>query len=286
MREGGIAAAVFALVADLPVLAVRDGRIVPARDFRPGEARANYRHQLAVLKRFTAAGPLAESDDPAALKAAFAAHRPAAIIGVEGGDFLEGAAERVAEAAADGVRVITFVHYRVNELADNQTSPPVHGGLSKAGRAVIRAMEENGILLDLAHASEEATRQALDAASRPVLLSHTALRREGLTHPRLISAEHARMVAEHGGVIGVVPWGIGQRRLADYVTEIRRMIEVAGIDHVAIGTDMDATYRPVFTSYRDWPELVAALKDAGLSRHELRKLMGGNFLRIWKATRS
>ncbi|RMF14243.1 MAG: hypothetical protein D6757_06680, partial [Alphaproteobacteria bacterium] len=58
---------------------------------------------------------------------------------------------------------------------------------------------------------------------------------------------------------------------------------VAGIDHVAIGTDMDANYRPVFTSYRDWPELVAALKDAGLSRHELRKLMGGNFLRIWKA---
>ncbi|RMF14406.1 MAG: hypothetical protein D6757_06325, partial [Alphaproteobacteria bacterium] len=107
MREGGIAAAVFSLVADLPVLAVKGGRIVPARDFRPGEARANYRYQLAVLKRFTAAGPLVESDDPAALKAAFDARRPAAIIGVEGGDFLEGAAERVAEAVADGVRVIT-----------------------------------------------------------------------------------------------------------------------------------------------------------------------------------
>ncbi len=283
MREGGIAAAVFSLVADLPVLAVENGRIMPARDFRPGEARANYRRQLALLKAVIARTPLVEVADRAVLSRAFHYRQPGAIIGVEGGDFLEGSAERVAEAAAEGVRVITLVHYRVNELADNQTAPPVHGGLSQAGRAVIRAMAENGILLDLAHASEEATRAALAIVDRPVLLSHTALRREGLTHPRLISVDHARMVAAQGGVIGVVPWGIGQRGLPDYVHEILRMVAVVGIDHVAIGTDMDATYRPVLASYRDWPRLVSLLREAGLAKQELWKLMAGNFLRVWKA---
>ncbi len=283
MAQGGIAAAVFALVADLPVLAVENGRIVQARDFRPGEASAVHRHQLAVLKAVIGRSPLLEVGDRAAAEEAFSTHRPGAIVAVEGGDFLEGDPDRVATAAAEGVRIVTLVHYRVNELADNQTAPPVHGGLSPAGRAVVRAMEENGVLLDLAHASERAARQALEIVERPVLLSHSALRREGVAHPRLISPAHARAVAGHGGVIGVVPWGIGQRTRADYVREILRMIEVVGIDHVAIGTDMDATYRPVFAGYRDWPLLVADLHAAGLSEDDLAKLTGGNFLRLWRA---
>ena len=283
MATGGGITAAFAMVADLPVLGIREGHIFVSRDFQPGEAWASYRRQRRILEDLVSGSGLRHIDRPHDIRAAHAAGAGGAIFAVEGGDFLEASSERLARVAADGVRIVTLVHYRVNELADNQTSAPVHHGLSAAGRALIPAFERNAVLLDLAHASEDATRQALEIATRPTLLSHSTLRRPGLEHPRLVSAAHARLVAEHGGVIGVVPWGIGQTSLADYVQEILRMIDTVGIDHVAIGTDMDATYKPVMTSYRQWPALVAGLHRAGLSDDELVKVVSGNFLRVWHA---
>jgi membrane dipeptidase len=135
--------------------------------------------------------------------------------------------------------------------------------------------------VDLAHASCGVTRDAVAISDRPMMISHTNLKRPDLDNPRLVTVEHARLVTRHGGVIGSVPSGIGQSTIADWIDSIFRLIDAVGVEHVAIGTDMDANYKPVFTDYRDWALIPAALMARGLSETETAKVMGGNFLRIF-----
>ena len=61
------------------------------------------------------------------------------------------------------------------------------------------------------------------------------------------------------------------------------MVRLVGIEHVAIGTDMDANFMPVFADYADWPLIPAGLLARGLSETEVAKVMGGNFLRVLAA---
>jgi hypothetical protein len=103
------------------------------------------------------------------------------------------------------------------------------------------------------------------------------------SHPRLISSEHAKLVAAAGGIVGSWPSGIGQSKFADYIDSIRRLVDAVGIDHTAIGTDMDANYRPVLRSYLDWSLIPAALLARGMHDAEVAKIMGGNFLRVFTA---
>ncbi|HEY4947812.1 MAG TPA: membrane dipeptidase [Acidimicrobiales bacterium] len=107
-----------------------------------------------------------------------AAHRAgdcALFVACECADFVEDHLERLDEAHAAGVRSITLVHYRQNEFGDLQTEPPLHGGLSPAGRGLVREMNRVGLLIDLAHATHETTLGVLEESSAPVMISHTHL---------------------------------------------------------------------------------------------------------------
>jgi Membrane dipeptidase (Peptidase family M19) len=86
-----------------------------------------------------------------------------------------------------------------------------------------------------------------------------------------------------GGIIGSWPSGLGLSSFADYIDAILRLVDAAGIDHTAIGTDMDANFKPVLRSYRDWSLIPAALLARGMREDEVAKVMGGNFMRIFRA---
>ena len=150
---------------------------------------------------------------------------------------------------------------------------------------MVDACVEKGIIVDLAHASLGVTRDAVEIASRPMMLSHTNLKRPDVNHPRLVSVEHARLVSTHGGIVGSVPSGIGQKTTAEWIDSILRLVDALGVDHVAIGTDMDANFMPVFADYADWPLIPAALLARGLHESDVAKIMGGNFLRVLAAQR-
>ncbi len=90
------------------------------------------------------------------------------------------------------------------------------------------------------------------------------------------------MVAETGGIIGAWPAGLGLLTLADYIDQIFRLVDDVGIDHVALGTDMDANYKPVFDDYELTPLLVGSLLKRGMSEEETAKFIGGNFMRVFK----
>jgi membrane dipeptidase len=284
LRVGQVSAALFAAVADARLLEItKTSGMHATGEFRPGEAYADYQRQLVALKSLAGSPKLTQGLDPSDIYAAQRHHRTAAVFAVEGGDFIEDRLERVHEAFRDGVRAITVVHYHVNQIGDIQTEAPVHGGLTPFGSSVIGEMNRAGVIVDLAHATFAVTKDVLEVSTRPVMISHSNLATPALNHPRLISSEHAKLVADAGGIIGSWPSGIGQKTFADYIDSIRRLVDTVGIDHVAIGTDMDANYRPVFQSYRDWGLIPAALFARGLAEPEVAKIMGGNFLRVFAA---
>ncbi len=191
------------------------------------------------------------------------------------------------EARARGVQSIQLTHYRVNELGDIQTEPPRHGGLTPFGLDVIREMNRLGMVVDVAHLTHDGVKQAVGVTRKPLLLSHTVLH---TNFARSVSAEHARLVAKTGGVIGIFPVNSGGYFGFDgYIQHIVRMIDTAGVDHVGIGTDMDGISPPSFVSFTDygeWPSITATLLARGHSREDVAKVTGGNFLRVYRETAS
>lgn len=283
MRQGGMAAICLAIVADSPVTQTTDARIRPVRDPRPGELYAHSQRAFARLHRLVKEERLTIVRDAAGLRAA-RAEQPSVIVSSEGGDFLEGQPDRVDEAYQRWqLRHLQLTHYRPNELGDIQTEPSVHGGLSPAGAEVIRRCNKLGIVVDVAHGPYELVKQAAKVATRPLVLSHTSLTERPLAWTRRILPDHARAIAATGGVIGVWPnlayFGT-YRSLAE---GIAKMAEVAGIDHVGLGTDQSGlpggTTMP---SYADLPQLAAALR-AKFTAEETGKILGGNYRRVFEA---
>ena len=278
-RDAGLAAVTLSTVADLQVLAPDPVKgLRAAREFRPGEAYADHRRQLEGISEALARLGVPVAVTAEGIESAWAAGQTAVLVGCEGGDFLEGRPEALAEARALGVRSLTLVHYRVNDIGDIQTEEPVHGGLTGFGREVVAECNRLGIVIDCAHATFETTAGVLEASRQPVMISHSHLDHADRHHPRLLSPAHARAVAEAGGLIGAWPSGVTSTSLADFADEIARLADLVGPGHVAVGTDMDANYRPVLTSYADFAALPRLLAGRGLGDADTGQILGTNAL--------
>jgi membrane dipeptidase len=283
MRAGGVAAAVVAAIADIPVIR-RDPdtkRLVKIRDPEPGEC---LEATNGYLDSFSNAG-MRVALEPEDIRAG----DPSLVLAIEGCDFLDGDLDRLNAMEARGVRSIQLTHYLVNETGDIQTAPPVHGGLTKFGAEVVRRMNRLGVILDVAHCSEDTVRGVVGAASKPILCTHANLLEPGVPdgeHPRFISLEYAKMVAETGGVIGAWLSTLTREKVPGMIRHMFRAIDAVGIDHVGIGTDMPAgvarTEMPDFSRH---PELAQALRDRGMTAAEVEKVCSGNWLRVFRAVR-
>ncbi len=253
------------------------------REFGPGEATADHHRQMDFMATLLDGEGVQAVLSSADVEAVADTEVAGVFVSCEGGDFLDGRLEGVDAAYDDGVRSVTLVHYRVNELGDIQTEASVHGGLTGFGREVIAEMNRLGMIVDLAHATLAATVDALEVTTAPIMISHSHLAARGASHPRLLSAEHALAVSSAGGVIGAWPAGFAQTTLGDYCDEICRLVDLVGIDHVAVGTDLDANYRPVLTSYDQFPQVASGLDALGMTASEIDQILGGNFIRLFAA---
>lgn len=286
MRAGGLAAACLAIVADSPTHKVFPDRTIhPVRDPEPGELYAWSKGAFIRLLRLTAAQGAKLVEATADLRAAAAAG-PSAIVSSEGADFLEGRIERVDEARTQyKLRHLQLVHYRPNELGDIQTEAPVHGGLTDFGVEVIRACNRLGIVIDVAHATFDLVKRAAASTSRPLILSHTSFTPAPRPRSRLISADHARLVAQTGGVVGVWPPASIFPTIDAMAVGMAQLAEIVGVDHVGLGSDMRGLTGPsVLPSYRGLPLLAQALLARGFSPDDAGKILGGNYARVFAAT--
>jgi membrane dipeptidase len=285
MRAGLLAAACLADVPDGPLLARNAAGVLGAtRAPQPGELYRHHLERLAWMDEMVTRHGLRRALTAADLETAHAAGQPAIVADIEGLDFLEMKLERLEEAHRRGVRHVQLVHYTPNDIGDFQTGAVTHNGLTPFGVEVIQACHRLGFVCDVAHATEDTVKQATKVATKPLLLSHTALLDSRAMGPtplkgRQISRGHARAIAETGGSIGI--WHFFPS-LDRYVEGVKEMVEVVGVDHVSIGTDQQIAPGSVQT-YAQWLPLVAALLRGGFTAEEAGKIAGGNYLRVFRA---
>jgi len=222
------------------------------------------------------------------VRRARAAGRIAALAGIEGGQALEGEIDNLVEFARRGVRTLGLVHFTVNAIA-----APAYGvgaraerGLSDFGRDVIAEMNRLGVIVDLAHINRTGFFEAIEASRDPVYVTHTGV---AGAHPhwRNIDDEQLRAVADKGGAVGIIfaPRYLGGRGVDAVVDHILHVIDVAGEDVPALGSDFDGFVIPPagLEDASMLPELTAALSARGLGRTALEKVLGGNALRVLDA---
>ena len=284
IRSSEITVSSFATVADLAVIGfVPGGGLGSVREFEPGEALADHDRQLRAIGALAERGLIELVANASDVERLHDGGDVGMLLTCEGGDFVEDDLARLGRARAAGARSVTLVHYRQGDVGDAQTSDPRHGGLSDLGRAIVVEMNRLGMIVDLAHASMAATADALEVSTHPIVISHSHLASPGHDHPRLLTEEHARMVADGGGLVGAWPSGVVCQTLDDYAHEICRLVDLLGVDHVAIGSDMDANYKPVLHAYPQFLELAGLLGHRGLDAAEVDAILGGNYLRVMRS---
>ena len=285
MRAGSLAVACLADVPDGPILGRNPAGVLGAlRTPEPGQLYKYHLGRLDWVDEMVANHGLRRALSAADLAAAHAAGQPSIVSDVEGLDFLEGKLERLERAHQRGVRHVQLVHYTPNDIGDFQTGTVTHKGLTSFGADVIRACHRLGFVCDVAHATEDTVKQAVKVATKPLLLSHTAIAGSPAMGPtplkeRQISRDHARVIAETGGAIGI--WHFFPS-LEKYVDGLKEMVDVVGVDHVCIGTDQQVTPGSL-QDYSKWVQLVAAMLHGGFTPEETGKIAGGNYMRIFRA---
>lgn len=203
-----------------------------------------------------------------------------------------------------GVGVIQLTYNYRNNIGDGCLEPE-NAGLSVFGHKVIREMNRHRVLVDLSHTGERTTLDALAQSERPDVFTH-ANARAVYDHPRNLTDEQIAKTAAKGGVVGLCafPGFITDKTdrptVDDLLAHLDHMVQVAGIDHVGLGVDFffDEGYWPNIElgnwSVDDWPEppwhypldgantleLMAGLARRGYSDADIRKVVGGNFMRI------
>jgi membrane dipeptidase len=285
MRAGSLATACLADVPDGPLLG-RNAQGVLGAKRKPGRGELWKYHpgRLDWVDEMVAKHGLKRALTAADLTEAHAAGEPSIVQDVEGLDFLEKKLERLEESHKRGVRHVQLVHYTPNDIGDFQTGMVTHHGLTPFGAETIRACHKLGLVIDVAHATEATVQQAAKVATKPLLLSHTALQGSKAMGPtpltgRQIGRDHAKVVAETGGSVGIWHFFASLDR---YVDGLKEMVDVVGVDHVSVGTDQQVNPGSV-QNYAQWVHLVAAMLRGGFTPEEAGKLAGGNYLRIFRA---
>jgi microsomal dipeptidase-like Zn-dependent dipeptidase len=128
----------------------------------------------------------------------------AGVLGIEGAHALDGKAKNVDVLFEAGFRMMSPSHFFDSEMGGSAHGVE-KGGLTEAGREMIRRMERRGMLVDVAHASARTIDDVLQMAKRPVVVSHTGVRGT-CDNNRNLTDEQLRRIAETGGIVGIGFW--------------------------------------------------------------------------------
>ena len=233
---------------------------------------------------------------PADLDAACLPGAHGFLLFIEGASPLRGNMKNLDAFFRLGVRGITITHNHDNEAARGCLAEGENLGLTAFGRDLVREMQDRGVVVDLAHANERAFLDVVSLARKPVIDSHTVLRRFW-DHQRNLTDEQVLAVAKTGGVVCIdfVPDHILDRadrtvtvKIADVVRVIVYAVEKAGIDHVGIGADWDGFPENIegLEGVTGMSRLRDALSAGGMSDGDIEKIFGQNMLRALKEAMS
>jgi membrane dipeptidase len=214
-----------------------------------------------------------------------------------------------------GIRIMQLTYQRQNWIGTG-CGEAEDSGITKYGREFIRHMNERGIVVDASHCAQKTTVQAMEASSKPILVTH-AFCHSLSPHIRAKTDDTIRELGRHGGVMGIT--GLSpylywpdkpatQPDIGRFVDHVKHVVDLAGVDSVAIGLDYDETFTPEkraegakkhgpLLGTWPWPErrcktlddasgmpnITEGLMRAGFHDDEIRKIIGGNWLRVMAA---
>ena len=215
-----------------------------------------------------------------------------------------------------GIRIIGLA-YNYRHVWGDGAYEPHDLGLSGTGRTGVRELNRLGIVVDLSHVGIRTSLDAIELSSDPVVFSHSNARR--LTeHPRNVTDEQIKAIGGNGGVIGISTHCIftrlrseGRATLDDLIRHLEYIAEMIGIDHVGVGTDMvsteglhekifgvhlnrvitgfhaglapDERFVEGYASFAEIGNLTEQLLQRGYAEDDVLKVMGGNFMRVFRA---
>lgn len=217
-----------------------------------------------------------------------------------------------------GIRMMHVTYNRRNMLGDG-CAEAANGGLSDLGRAAIAEMNRVGVIVDVAHSGWQTSLEAAKASAKPMVASHTTC--DALNHHiRAKPDEVLRAICDTGGLMGIcwIPTFLGGTGdLAALLDHIDYAVKRFGSDHVAIGTDVAHTSqhaaaaskgipsrgrrrtrfealwpdgalggnwpRADTLAWTNWPLVTVGLVQRGYREEDIRKILGGNILRVCRA---
>jgi membrane dipeptidase len=202
-----------------------------------------------------------------------------AMLTIEGLHNLEGKASNLDRLYDAGFRMAGLTHFFDNELGGSMHGLK-KGGLTPFGRDIVRRMEAKGMIVDIAHCSQQCVTEILAMARRPVVSSHGGVQATCKVN-RNLSDEHIRGVAKTGGIIGIGYWdaAICDTSPASIAKAMKHVRDLVGIDHVALGSDYDGATTVRFDTSK-LVQVTQALIDTGFTDDEIRAVMGSNALRV------
>jgi membrane dipeptidase len=312
LRAGGVGAQFWA--AYVPVTTIHEG-IHPAVY---ALEQIDLAHRLCAKYP----GTFAEARTAAGIERNFKAGKISCLVGIEGGHAIENSLGALRAFADLGVRYMTLTHWETIDWADAATDSAKHDGLTAFGEQVVLEMNRIGMLVDLSHVSDATMMDALRVSRAPVLFSHSSARtlanhvrnvpdsilrltgqKGGLvminfnpgfvseavrlygdsaqTWARALRAAGADSATRADSLKAWIARGpkATLKQVADHIEHIR---DVAGVDHVGLGSDFDGiTDVPVgLEDVSKFPDLVAELLRRGWSEANVRKVVGLNALRL------
>ena len=209
------------------------------------------------------------------------------MLGVENGYAIGRDMSNIERLRKRGVVYMTLCHNGDNDICDSARGNGEHGGLSAFGREVVREMNRAGMMVDLSHAAESTFWQVLECSEKPVVCSHSSCRAL-CDHPRNLTDEQMRALAAKGGVVQVTMYSgflrkEGEATLDDFLAHLQHAIDIAGIDHVGIGTDFDGDGKVIgCSSASQLRNVTRELLRRGFSAADIEKIWGGNWLRVMR----
>jgi len=261
--------------------------------------------------------------DGAGIREAKGAGKVAILIGVEGGHAIEDSLDTLRDFYRLGARYMTLTHVNSNNWCDSSGDKGRHGGLTAFGREVVHTMNDLGMIVDVSHISDKAFEQVIETTRAPVVATHSSCRAL-TQHPRNMTDDMLRTLAKNGGVCMINffsafvngdvarvmmgahkpktpgPWddradweefldwfdalGAPKASIEDVIDHIVHAAEIAGIDHVGIGSDFDGVpaLPEGLQTAASLPRVTERLLQRGLSESDAGKILGGNFLRAFE----
>ena len=209
--------------------------------------------------------------------------RAAALLSIEGAAALDGELGNLDRLADAGYRLFGLTHM-VDNLFGGSSSGVAKGGLTGFGRDLVARLEDRCVIVDVAHASTATVADVLAIARRPVVASHTGVF-GAHPSPRNLADDHVAGIAATGGLVGIGFWPAvtGGLDAAAIARSIAHAVHIAGIDHVALGSDFDGAVATPFDA-SGMVQLTDALLAEGFVDDEIGRIMGGNVLRVLEAS--